>query len=108
MPTWPAGQIFFLKGLGRHKRILAGGTGRSRRASFLSKTITPYQGVIGYVWSLSEMGRYDQFGLPCGVFLARAFFFGQKSPGTPTHVFFNVFRSLKDQFGTGIGYMNAE
>ena len=38
----------------------------------------------------------------------RGFLFLHKSPGTPSNVFVNVFLALQDQFGTGVGYIDAD
>ena len=59
-----------------------------------------------------KIGRID-FGnnlnlLRCGCFLAGAFFFCKKSPGTPNTVFLYVLGILQGQFWTGIGYIDAD
>ena len=53
------------------------------------------------------MGGYTSFGLPCGVLLAGAFFFG-KVKWNQNACGFQCFLALADQFGTGIGHIDAD
>ena len=56
----------------------------------VSKTITLYYGVIGFIYDPSKMSGSTQFGFPCGVLLALSVFL-QKSVETTHNVLFMVF-----------------
>ena len=58
----------------RDSHIPSFGTQKQGHYHSLSKAITHYWGVRRFIQHLSKMGAYTQFGIPCGVFLAGAFF----------------------------------